>query len=390
MIALTGLAIYFAISVTSLPAYICLVPLFLGTAALVSAPGHDPGHLARDDHSATLAFGIFLLSYLLSVVGAYNIPMSLNALGGLVPAFIIVYIVADMPATATRPVALCLSVLGCAASITVLYMFQLAQVSAPELVLNQLRTPSLVVPNDMLVAVVVFPAVLCVLLGSRYLSLRLAMAACLPLLLLALWLVHSRLVWLTLVLVVLILALHRWRPPVVLTVCGIIISCALLIDWHFQFGALDDLLRLRVENARISIWLAGLAGGMDYPVLGTGPGNFEIAYRLGLPRLDLPAWVLVEGRMVPWAHNLFVEAMVERGSLGLASLLLLLALIAKRLYSRWRSADATQKTLHFAVLVSFLAFLFSALFETTLQRIWVANLLCLYLGLVWNKRVITK
>lgn len=50
----------------------------------------------------------------------------------------------------------------------------------------------------------------------------------------------------------------------------------------------------------------------------------------------------------------------------------------------WRSVDESQKALQFALLVSFGAFLLVAVFETTLQRIWVANLLCLYLGLVWG------
>ena len=90
--------------------------------------------------------------------------------------------------------------------------------------------------------------------------------------------------------------------------------------------------------------------------------------------------------MVPWAHSLYVEALVERGLLGLISLLLLLALVGKRLYQGWISAGKKLDSLQYALLCAYALFLLVGLFESTLQRIWVANVLFMFLGLAWGRR----
>ena len=90
--------------------------------------------------------------------------------------------------------------------------------------------------------------------------------------------------------------------------------------------------------------------------------------------------------MIPWAHNIYIESLIERGIVGLTSQVTLLLFIFARLWRNVKNASTALRPFHFSLLISFSGFLFAGFFELTLQRIWVANILFVYLGLAWNRK----
>jgi hypothetical protein len=378
-----SLTIYFALSITNLPPLVIIVPLL--TAAffmLFESDVHEEEVTRRQGFTSLVVVLLFLGSYLVSTMFSYNVPVSLNAIAVLLPGLLIAYIVAHIPSLYLPQISWCLSILVLAPSFVTIWMFLVSGHSDPGEVFREYRTPSLVVPNDMLLGVVFLPMAVVTFFSSERFFIRGLSLCAVAALAVALQLVESRLCFLTVVLLAL-LCLYYLRRNNFLLSCMLLLGSIFLADWALQLGVIENFLRLRVENARLSIWLAGLMRWTDHPIFGFGPGHFEIAYRLGISGLELPDWILVERRMIPWAHNIFIESLVERGLMGLVGQLALISLIFSRLWAHWKYATDELKPFYFGLLLSFYGFIIAGLFELTLQRIWVANSLFIFLGLAW-------
>lgn len=130
----------------------------------------------------------------------------------------------------------------------------------------------------------------------------------------------------------------RWRAPLAASAAVVAIAAAMLVG----FGA--EVMRKQIDNAeaenvlsfRDGIWRMGLAGWQKYPWFGVGKSNYGLithervrAWRAEAGK-DYPQDI--QDRFVPssHAHSLYVNTLVERGSVGFAALLaiLLAALVA--------------------------------------------------------------
>ncbi len=60
---------------------------------------------------------------------------------------------------------------------------------------------------------------------------------------------------------------------------------------------------------RMALWQAGWEMGLDNPIVGIGPGNYEAAY----PRYFAPGW----SEPLPHAHNYYLNTFAELGIIGL-------------------------------------------------------------------------
>ena len=129
-------------------------------------------------------------------------------------------------------------------------------------------------------------------------------------------------------LLVLILALAwwpRWRAPLAASAAVVAIAAALLAG----FGA--EVVRKQMADAeaenvlafRDGIWRMGLAAWEKYPWFGVGKDNYgKITHEL------VRGWRAEAGKdydasryvRFPHAHNLYVNTLAERGTVGLASL----------------------------------------------------------------------
>jgi O-antigen ligase len=148
-----------------------------------------------------------------------------------------------------------------------------------------------------------------------------------------------------LVLVLAIAWWPRWRAPLVASSVATAITVSLL------FGLGADVVQKQAEYAashnilsgRDGIWRTGLAGWEKFPWFGVGKDNYARitpdrvrAWRIEAGQTFDPARYAPAGH----AHNLYVNTLAERGSVGFASLIAILAgsLVALLRY-RPRAAD---------------------------------------------------
>jgi len=120
----------------------------------------------------------------------------------------------------------------------------------------------------------------------------------------------------------------------------------------------------------------------DAPVLGQGPHGFMLHHRAYLDALQLPAWIRIEDRVTPWAHNLYLELLAEQGVLGLATFagLVVAGIVTLVRISRSRQADV--RLLGAGAGAALVAFLTAAWIELSLIRAWVTIILFTLLGLL--------
>ena len=150
------------------------------------------------------------------------------------------------------------------------------------------------------------------------------------------------------------------------------------------------------RGAAIRGWIAGSARGrlaavawsgfIERPIVGFGPGLFAEAWWRIRGGGEWGEPVPREGYH-PWAHNLPLETLAERGVVGLAAVLLLLAVptVAMRRTRRRNigaaaGADAaTRRAVSAAAAIG--AILAMGLFDLTLLKDWVSLLLLVSIGL---------
>lgn len=385
--AIIFLAIYLAVSVTSLPPLLVISPLLIsGLCLLAQTLPASRLEVTGQCATAMIIVGLFLVSYLLSVVFSQNLAESLNAMVQLFPGLLIAYILNRLPLRLLRKLSWTLSLQVIAVTCVVSLMFLNSSYSIPSDVFQKHSSPTLVVPNDILVGVIYLPVVWAVLLYERSPLIKILAMITVVALVIVIYAVESRVCVLTLLCMIVLHLFYRHKKQFLLR-ATIVVLAVYFADFFFKLGLVNNLYLLREENARLSIWLAALSRWVDHPFVGVGPSNFEIAYESGLAHLKLPDWIMVEPRRIPWAHNLYIEALIERGVAGLLSLALLIGFIFSRLRQQWlfsanssNSANSAEN-FYFAVFISFGGFVFAGFFEPTLQRIWVANSLFIYLGL---------
>jgi hypothetical protein len=140
---------------------------------------------------------------------------------------------------------------------------------------------------------------------------------------------------------------------------------------YFDSPLLGKLAGLAKPNERYGLWLAVMAERNCCSVFGNGPLSFSSAYKYAMAAGVLPKWIPLEPRSVGWAHNVFVEALHERGYFGLAMLLWLYLKISVCLWAQKTGEKLARPTI-LGILSPFLLY---SLFEMTLYK--TASLLIL-------------
>jgi O-antigen ligase len=374
-----AVALSLPLSVIGLPPLLAVMPLLLCVAYISY---HDWGRTSTPNciriHKDSLyLLYAFLVSYVLATIFSTDRMESLETLFTIVPGCFMAWLLQRIPEEQIRTIVLGLALMACSAVVVVLIMMTQSPGTEPALVLTENRNSALVVPNDLILAVILAPLLLAYCQTSSHQWARVSYAAFLIAACIAIYQVQSRLCLLTLTLILMIqlYRYHRSRFLVILIAAG---SALLVLNQLLELNILRHMLMLSSENARLSIWASGLISSDLHPLLGLGPGQFDLAYLLGQAGTTFPDWIMVDPRGVPWAHNLYLESLVERGALGLVTLLLLLWVIYRSLYRTVQQSSGEKKLIYLAILLAFVAFLFAGFFELTLQRSWVANLLLVF------------
>lgn len=164
------------------------------------------------------------------------------------------------------------------------------------------------------------------------------------------------------------------RPRQVLRAAALILVTAVAIDAVSGFS-----LSGRFAGAwggRIPLWLAAWSMTLDAPLLGHGPGAFSVVGAEYVAAAYRPDWAAYDPRQAPWAHNLYLELLAERGLLGAATFLSYLAISGRCAWLAYRRTnDAAARGLAAASLAVILAVLFAGAFELSVIRYWFVVLI---------------
>ena len=135
-------------------------------------------------------------------------------------------------------------------------------------------------------------------------------------------------------------------------------------------------------TGRIPLWLSAWKMFLGAPLFGQGPHTFVLFYNSYLQNISLPSWLFVDHRIVPWAHNLYLEVLAEQGLIGLSALVLLLA---RGLFIAWNLRQAKSdeiRILGYGAFAALVGFCFAAAIELTFLRQWVLIMMFTLLGLI--------
>jgi O-antigen ligase len=156
----------------------------------------------------------------------------------------------------------------------------------------------------------------------------------------------------------LVVAIFFVSPRAIKQIIGIGIVVGLLGLMVMQSDSLS-----RGGTSRAGQWWVAVEMFKESPLFGKGPYTFVDHY---LSYIDYaPAWVDREIAFIPWAHNIYLEQLAERGLVGLGVFLVPLVMAWVRGSKQIRASLA--------------AFLVMGIFDLTLLKPWVVGA---YWGLV--------
>jgi O-antigen ligase len=321
-----------------------------------------------------------------AVFGSADVTHSLHLSAALLPSLLLFFLVAehfpDLRATWLLYLTCSALSLGLAAALLWGVWQAGGQPPSAQMVLA-VRSPILLVPNDVALLAVLAPLSLATL-SQRPRSVGGLMAA-LALLLSAgaIVLLQSRTALLTMVaaLVVATVLLHGRRQLAVALACGMaLLALVLLVDGAFGFPLVAKFVRHWDwgGNGRLPLWRAAWAMFLDAPWWGHGPHTFVQLYRSYLHQMGLP----ISSRVSPWAHNLYLEVLAERGIIGFIALAVLLVY---GLVAAWRLQAAATGEAHrlgVGALAGLIGLCGAAAVELTFLRQWVVIVLFMVLGVI--------
>jgi O-antigen ligase len=157
-------------------------------------------------------------------------------------------------------------------------------------------------------------------------------------------------------------------------------SAALAID-ALQGFALVGKFATGVDP-RLSLWWIASRMFLDAPWLGHGPYTYGLLYGEYLSR-GAPGWMRLDPHeVVPWAHDLYLEVLAERGLLGFAAFLWMGIAAGIAIQRSLRGANPALRARGSGVRGALAGFLVLAVFESSFVRIWVAVVFFALLGMV--------
>ena len=206
--------------------------------------------------------------------------------------------------------------------------------------------------------------------------LKMALFLCAALILAGVLLTYSRGAFVTLVVVVALLAVTRsirLRALALVAAALIAAVVALAPGYVLRMATLQETTGLLegtrasqsedVLRSRLTEMLAAWSVFVDHPVLGVGPGQYEPVYSTHY--MSNPEIAFKQIDRARRAHTLYFELAAEIGILGLACFLAMVGLIQIRLWRAWRQWRGAQEQLAGLAMGFFIAisaYLVSALF----------------------------
>jgi O-antigen ligase len=293
----------------------------------------------------------------------------------LLPAALLFFLVAEYLPTRGQIAGVCLSfsLVGVVSSIWLLWNAWLDGWISPNRWAQHADSPLFVVANDVSFLAVIAPLSFAVLCNrpnrpaAIAAGLSLASTSC------VIPLYQSRGALLALF-VSLGVAGAMMRPRLAVVVGIALLSAAVIVDAAAGFGFAAKFAHVwnnGWHDSRFDIWSEALRTAASAPWLGHGP--YTVVYSSA-----------EQGEQMRWAHNLYLDVLVGQGAIGLVALVVLLVRAFTSAWDTHRAADPNTRALNAGACAALVAFCLTAMYETSLLRLWANITLFAVLGIIAN------
>jgi O-antigen ligase len=175
------------------------------------------------------------------------------------------------------------------------------------------------------------------------------------------------------------LFLYVKKPSVIIKILSVFVLFCVGIDAISGFSMLHRLL-ISWGSSRIPLWIAAWILFLKHPFVGHGPGIFLFKYKEALAEYHLSELLAVDQRLMPWAHNLYLESLAETGIISFIFFMSLILLSYKSLISVLKHGARQLKLQAYPLMSMLAAFNFAAFFELSFWRQWVPVVFFLIIG----------
>jgi O-antigen ligase len=367
------------------------IPLLLLALFSLAAVACTPS-LTRGAGSSLLvvAVGVFVAMRVLSIVLSPAPRRSLILSTPFVPAALLFVTMAAYCRTVRHTQALCvtLSALTLALASMVLWAaFRIGPTLHTRVA--QVGSPILIEANDVTLLATTAPLSLALLQQNRRSGIAMLAGASLLASVGAISVLQSRTALVTIIASLLCaVTFGRSRHRVAFGfACALTVGVvSLMIDALVGFPLLQKFSRSWTAGERMSLWLSAWAMFREAPLFGQGAHTFVLFYQSYLTDLGLA----LPPRLIPWAHNLYLEVLAEQGMIGLTALGFLLFSGISTAYATQRTASRDIRPFAAGALSALTGFCMAAAIESSFLRQWVVIMLFVLLGLIVHLRNVSR
>jgi len=330
-----------------------------------------------------IPISVFLFVTVLSILASEDVGRSIQMTVPIIPALLLFFLIAGC-FKGTRDIRFLyftFSFVALLLSAMLLWAFWKNTDMGPFFWVSKLQNPVLVVKNDVTFFAVIAPFSLALLLRRPLSIFGLVAILSILLSIVVIGVFQSRVAMLALI-VSFTCFFSLFRPKIGFA-CGLcVLILILLIDALMGFPLVGRYIHHWDGTGRIPLWLSAWEMFLDAPILGKGPHTFVVFYNSYLHNLNLPSWLFVDPRVIPWAHNLYLEILSEQGIVGFVAFGFLLVHVLSKA-RKFRSTTSNEvRILGYGALSALVSFCFAAIFELTFLRLWVIITLFAILGIM--------
>lgn len=249
----------------------------------------------------------------------------------------------------------------------------------PEILIKNFFPSFFVVPNDFILIAICLPFILAFIVRKR--SLVVLYSAGFLICVAAILVSHSRsAIAIAIFSIYFFFAMHKksFFPKTIFAIFLFFVIFEII-------GSSSFLSRIKNYNVlcetRIPLWVAAWNLWTEDIFFGHGAYSFVKLYQQKIEPSMLAACSLVDKRLTPWPHNLYLEVLSNYGLIGAIPFFLLVFWMLKTSYQSTKMADDSIRPIAIGNFVAIIGFVLAGFVELTFLRYWVVVLMFAIFGI---------